>query len=248
MKRIVYFGKRTLNTFTISLTYEKLLPGIELDKMYPFAVAIEEFFPTKPILGLLKRRFTEIKLAPFTFWDKNKKNRVEIGQDYLAFTFSDYLKWVKELPKVLKVFKALSEMLDLPKISKIVLTYVDIFPIPREPFIYSKYFTMPNFDFGHEWIIKFHDTNLGFVPFEEDFEGGKKKIVLRFRSIPQNHDDINYNFRLETVGSVDNFSMTPDPELLKSHLDDCHDRIEDHFINFLTDEYRKYLELDVEDY
>jgi len=248
MKRIIYFGKRTLDTLTISLTYEKLLPGITLDKVYPFAEAIEEFYPTKPILGLLKRRFTEIQLASFTFWDKNKKNRVEIGQDYLVFTFSDYLKWEKELPKVLKVFKVLSEILELPDISKIVLTYVDIFSIPREPFIYNNYFTMPNFDFEHEWIIKFYDANFGFVPFEEEFDEGKKKIVLRFRSIPQNHNEINYNFRLETVGSVDNFSMTPDPEILQSHLDDCHDRIEDHFINFLTDEYRKNLELDVEDY
>ncbi len=42
--------------------------------------------------------------------------------------------------------------------------------------------------------------------------------------------------------------MAPDPEILQSHLDDCHDRIEDYFINFLTDEYRKDLELDIEDY
>jgi len=244
MKRIVYFGKRTLDTFTISLTYEKLLPGIELDKIFPFAEAIEEYYPTRPILGLLKRRLTEIHLAPFTFWDENKKNRVEIGQDYLAFTFSDYLKWERELPKVLKVVTALSDILELPNISKIVLTYVDIFPIPRKLFIYNKYFTMPNFDFEHEWKIKFYDVNLGFVPFEE----GKKKIVLRFKSIPKNHTEINYNFRLETVGSVDNFSMAPDPEILQSHLDDCHDRIEDYFINFLTDEYRKDLELDIEDY
>lgn len=244
MKRIVYFGKKTLDTFTIILTYEKLLPGIKLDKIYPFAEAIEEFYPEKPILGLLKRRLTAIQLAPFTFWDENKKNRVEIGQDYLAFTFSDYLKWDKELLKVLKVFKALSVFLDLPNINRLVLTYVDIFPIPREPFIYNKFFTMPNFDFEHEWIIKFHDANLGFVPYEEE----KRKIVLRFKSIPQNHDETNFNFRLETVGRVDKLSIAPDPEILRSHLDDCHDRIEDHFIKFLTDEYRKDLELDIEDY
>ncbi len=248
MKRIVYFGKKTLNSFIINLNYEKILPGIELEKINPFALAIKEFFPTKPILGLLKRRFTEIHLAPFTFWDINKKNRVEIGQDYLVFNFSDYLKWKKELPKVLKVFEALNEILDLPNISKIVLTYVDIFPISKESFIYNKFFTMPNFNFEHEWIINFYDTNLGFVPFEEVSAERKEKIVLRFKSIPQNHDEVNYNFRLETVGSLDNFSMTPDSEILKSHLDDCHDRIEDHFINFLTEEYRVNLELEVEDY
>jgi len=248
MKKIVYFGKKTLDTFTIILTYEKLLPGIKLDKINPFAEAIEAFYPVKPKLGLLKRRFTAIQLAPFTFWDENKKNRVEIGQDYLAFTFSDYLKWEKELLKVLKVFKALSEILEPPNISKIVLTYVDLFPIPRESFVYNKYFTMPNFDFEHEWIIKFHDANLGFVPYEEDFEEGKRKVVLRFKSNPQNHDDTNFNLRLETVGSVDKLSITPDPEILRSYLDDCHERIEDHFIIFLTDEYRKALELDVEDY
>ncbi|MFW9972116.1 MAG: TIGR04255 family protein [Candidatus Odinarchaeota archaeon] len=248
MKRIVYFGKRTLNVFTISLSYEKLLPGIELKEIYPFAMNIEEFYPKKPILGLLKRHLTEIHLAPFTFWDENDKNRVEIGQDFLVFTFSDYLKWEKELPKVMKVFKALSDIVELPNISKIVLTYVDIFPIPKESFIYNKYFTMPSFDFDHEWKIKFHDANLGFVPFEEDSEEGKKKIVLRFRSIVNNHDEFNYNFRLETVGSFDNLRMPSNPEHLKSHLDECHDRIEDHFITFLTDEYRKDIELEVKDY
>ncbi len=248
MKRIVYFGKRTLDTFIINLTYERLLPGIKLDKVNPFAEAIQAYYPTKPLLGLLKSRFTEIHLAPLTFWDTNKKNRVELGQDYLLFTFSDYSKWEKELSKVLEVFNALGDILDLPKISKIVLTYVDIFPIPKESFMYNNFFTMPNFNFEHEWDINFYDANLGFVPFEEESEEGKRKVVIRFKSIPQNHNEINYNFRLETVGSVDNTSIIQDPEILKSHLDDCHDRIEDYFVNFLTDEYRNYLELEVDDY
>ncbi|KKK41332.1 hypothetical protein LCGC14_0725480 [marine sediment metagenome] len=81
MKRIIYFGKKTLDIFTISLNYEKILPGIKLNKINPFAEAINEFFPTKPMLGLLKRRITEIHLSPLTIWDNNKKNRVEIGQD-----------------------------------------------------------------------------------------------------------------------------------------------------------------------
>jgi len=248
MKKIVYFGKRTLDTFIISLTYEDLLPGIKLEKIYPFAKAIEEYFPIKPMLGLLKRRFTEIQLAPLNFSDESNKNRVEIGQDFLVFTFSDYLKWEIELPKVLKVYKELSEILEFPNISKIVLTYVDIFSIPKESFNYNRYFTMPNFDFGHEWNISFNDASLGFVPFEEESEEGKKKIVLRFKSIPQKHSETNYNFRLETVGSMDNISMPPDFEILNSHLDDCHDRIEDYFINFLTEEYRSNLELSVDNY
>jgi len=248
MKRITYFGKKTLDTFIINLTYERLLPGIELEKVNPFAEAIQAYYPTKPLLGLLKRRFTEINLAPLTFWDANKRNRVELGQDYLLFTFSDYQEWDRELPKVLKVLNALGVILDLPKISKIVLTYIDIFTIPKEPFTYNHFFTMPNFNFEHEWKIKFYDTILGFVPFEEDLVSGKRKIVIRFKSLPQNHGEVNYNFRLETVGSVANISIAPDPEFLNSHLNECHDRIEDYFINFLTEEYRVALELEVEDY
>ena len=226
-----------------------MLPGIELEKINPFAEAIQAYYPTKPLLGLLKKRFTEINIAPLTFWDTNKKNRVELGQDYLLFTFSDYQEWGRELPKVLAVLSALGNILDLPKISKIVLTYIDIFTIPKEPFLYNKYFTMPNFNFEHEWnsAIKFYDTILGFVPFEDEPVSGKRKIVIRFKSIPQNHDEINYNFRLETVGSVANTSIAPDPENLASHLNECHDRVEDYFINFLTDEYRVALELEVED-
>ena len=76
----------------------------------------------------------------------------------------------------------------------------------------------------------------------------KKKIVLRLKSIPQDHNDTHFNFRLETIGSVDNFSMTPDIEILCNHLDDCHNRIEDCFIKFLTAEYRSELALDVVPY
>ncbi len=248
MKRIVYFGKRTLDNFIINLTYERLLPGIKLEKINPFAEAIQAYYPTKPLLGLLKKRFTEINIAPLTFWDTNKRNRVELGQDYLLFTFSDYQEWVRELPKILTVLNALGKILDLPKISKIVLTYIDIFTIPKEAFLYNKFFTMPNFNFKHEWEIKFYDTILGFVPFEDDPISGKRKIVIRFKSIPKNHDEVNYNFRLETVGSVANTSIGPDTEILESHLNECHDRIEDYFINFLTDEYRDALELEVKDY
>lgn len=248
MEKIKYFGKRTLDTFIISLSYEDLLPGLKLKDIYPFAEAIQGSFPTQPTLGLLKRRFTQINLAPFTFWDENKKNRVEIGQDFLVFTFTDYLKWDKELPKVTKVFNALNDILDLPNINKIVLTYIDLFPIPREEFNYNRYFTMPNFDIEHEWEIKFHDFVLGIVPFDDPLDEEKKKIVLRLKSIPQDHNDTHFNFRLETIGSVDNFSMTPDIEILCNHLDDCHNRIEDCFIKFLTAEYRSELALDVVPY
>ncbi len=76
MKKIIYFGKKTLNTFIISLTYEKILPGIKLDKINLFAEAINEFYPTKPILGLLKRHNTEIRLSPLTFWDQNLDHKL----------------------------------------------------------------------------------------------------------------------------------------------------------------------------
>lgn len=248
MKKIEYFGKKTLDTFIISLTYQNNLPSIKLNKIYPFAEAIEDYYPIKPQLALLKRRFTEIRLAPFTFWDENEKNRVEIGQDFLVFTFVDYLKWDRELVKILKVFNALREFLDLPNIIKIVITYVDIFPISREDFVYDEYFTIPKFNFGHDWNIKFHDTNLGFVPFEEEYDECKKKIVIRFKSIPKENNDDYFNFRLETVGSVDNFTMSPDPQILQNFLNDCHDRIEDYFVNFLTETYRRDLELEIIDY
>lgn len=245
MKSIKYFGKKTLESLSISLTYEDNLPGIELEKVYPFAKSIEDVFPIKPKLGLLKRRFSTIELVPFTFYNENKKNRVEFGQDFLVFIFQEYLKWEKELPKVLSVFQALGDNLDLPNISKIVMTYIDKFTILREGFQYNNYFTMPNFDFDHEWEIKFHDANLGFVPFEEPSENMKEKVVLRFKSLQQNHDDEFFNFKLETVGSIDEFSMEPRTDKLESYLNDCHDRVEDYFINFLTEEYRKSLELEI---
>ena len=215
--------------------------GIEIDKIKPLSEKINKFYPDNPILGLLKRRPSQINIGTLTFKDEKKINLVEIGQDFLSFIFNQYEKWETELSKIIHVFTALTESVKTPKIIKIVLTYTDIFQIPVEDFQYNDFFSVPNFDNDFGWGIKFHDIYLGFVPYEEDLESEKRKITFRLRSRGiQNNDHV---FGLETVGSIDNFIMDPEPNKLKEHLDRCHEKIEDYFINFLTDQYKEKLGL-----
>lgn len=246
MKRIKDYDGKSLETFTVSLTYEKDIIGIKIDNITPLADKISKVYKNKPLLGLLKRRFTEITLGHLRFYDEKKINYVEVGKDFLVFAFNNYSKWEKELPKILQVFDALNEYVELPNINKIVLTYIDIFNISLEDFQYNKYFSFPKFVNEFEWDIKFHDIYLGFVPYEEVSHNEKKKIVLRLKS--GGIESEKFIFRLETVGSVDDFKMEPQSNLLKQYLDDCHDKIEDYFINFLTKEYREELELVIDDY
>ncbi|MFX1344637.1 MAG: TIGR04255 family protein [Promethearchaeota archaeon] len=246
MKYIKEFYKKTLERFTVNLSYDSDLVGIEINTIKPLADEINKFYPENPILGLLKRRPSQVNIGTLTFKDEKNINLVEIGQDFLSFTFNQYDKWDTELSKIIHVFKALTKSVEIPNITKIVLTYTDVFRIPTEKFEYNNFFTMPNFDNDFGWNVKFHDIYLGFVPTEENLESEKRKITFRLRS--RGIQDIYYVFGLETVGSIDNFIITPDPNKLKDHLDQCHAQIEDHFINILTDHYRGIIGLEIEEY
>ncbi len=245
MKKILDFDKKTLERFIVSLTYESEILGIEIEKLALLSERVSEHYPQKPLLGLLKRRPTKIQIGNLIFKDENNINFVEIGQDFLIFTFNQYNKWKRELTKIIKVFEALIDAFVMPNITKIVLTYIDVFKIPIDGFNYNEYFSIPNFENDIGWDIKYHDIFIGIVPYEESLDIEKRKITLRLRS--RGIVDNNYVLGLEIVGSVDELSMIPQPYILKEHLDDCHDRTEDYFITFLTQEYRDKLGLEISD-
>ncbi|MFW9872966.1 MAG: TIGR04255 family protein [Candidatus Thorarchaeota archaeon] len=243
MKEIISYDAKSLETFIISLSYQTDILGIETDKITPLSNEIGKYYPIKPRLGLLKRRFTEVQLGHLRFYDEDKKNFVDVGQDFLVFVFNKYTRWPKELNKTINVFKSLQNYVEIPKIVKIVLTYIDVFKIPKEVFKFNDYFTFPIFNNGPDFFsdIKFYDINIGFVPFDSKGENERKKIVIRIKSRPQESD--KYIFGLETVGSVDDLIMPSDASILKEYLDDCHDRIIDTFLTILTDQYKEELDL-----
>lgn len=241
MKEILSYDAKSLETFIVSLSYQKDIIGVETDKITPLSNEIGNYYPNKPLLGLLKRRFTEVHLGHLRFYDEEKKNFVDVGQDFLIFVFNKYSRWSKELSKIINVFNALCNYIEVPNIIKIVLTYLDVFKLPKNDFKFNDYFTFPIFNNGPEWDIKFYDLNIGFVPFEVKGEKEKKKTVIRIKSRPQEAD--NFVFRLETVGSVDELIMPPEAPILKEYLDDCHDRIIDSFLTILTDQYKEELDL-----
>lgn len=245
MKKIKEFIDKTLETFIVSINYEKDLSGIDLEKISPLGNQIGHYYSNKPKLGLIKRRPKElIRLGHLQFMDSDKLNYVNLGEDFIDFIFNKYEKWERELPKIIHVFEALKEATDVPNIAKIVLTYKDVFEIPKENFSYNDYFTFPIINNG-DWNIKFHDIFIGFVPYEELSETEKEKIVLRLKS--RGIKDDKYILSLETVGSVDNCSIIPNSDLLKKYLEESHDRIEDFFISFLSPQYQAEKGLEIEE-
>ncbi len=245
MKKIKEFIDKTLETFTVSVNYEKDLSGIDLEKISPLGDKIGHYYPNKPKLGLFKRRPTElIRLGHLQFMDSDKLNYVILGEDFIDFIFNKYEKWERELPKIIHVFEALNEATEVPNIAKIVLTYIDVFEIPIDNFSYNDYFTFPIIN-NEDWNIAFHDIFIGFVPYEESSETEKKKIVLRLKS--RGIKDEKYILSLETVGSIDNCSILPQSDLLKKHLKECHDGIIDFFISFLSPQYQTEKGLEIED-
>jgi len=245
MKRIKEYIDPSLETFNVSINYERDLSGVELDKISPLGNKIGQYYPIKPKLGLIKRRPIElIKLGYMQFMDSDKLNYVNLGEDFIDFVFNKYVKWDRELPKIIHVFEALNEATEIPNIAKIVLTYIDLFEIPIEDFSYNNYFTFPIIN-NEKWDIKFQDIFIGFVPYEESSEIDKKKVVLRLRS--RGIKEEKYILSLETVGSIDNCSIESRSNILKNYLRECHDRIEDYFIDFLTPKYKTEKGLEFED-
>jgi uncharacterized protein (TIGR04255 family) len=244
MKKILSYDAKSLDSFIVSFNYEKDIIGIEANKVSPLSEEIGKVYPKMPFLGLLKRRFTEVNLGYLRYLDEDEKNYVDVGSDFLVFIFKKYTRWTKELEKIIHVFKALKDYVEVLNITRIVLTYVDIFHIPTDEFVFNRYFTFPLFSvedspFAND--IKYHDINLGFVPNEYNTEKDKRKLVVRIKSRPQEID--NYVFRLETVGSIDEFSMAPEISLIKEYLNYCHDRIIDTFLTILTSDYKEELDL-----
>ncbi len=241
MKEIISYDGKSLEKFIVNLSYEKDLLGIRTDLISPLSEEIGEVFPEAPLLGLLKRRLTEVHIGHLRYYDEEKINYVDVGQDFLVFVFNKYTRWSKELKKIIHVFNALNKYVEVPNITKVVLTYVDIFKIDEENFNFNDYFTFPIFNNGPDWDIKFHDINIGIVPFEVRSEKEKRKTVIRLRSRPQEAN--KFVFSLETVGSIDDLIMQPESSVLEGYLEDCHDRIIDTFLTILTDQHKEDLDL-----
>ncbi len=245
MKKIKHFIDISLEKFIVAINYADDLKGIKLEEISPLGDEIGKHYSNKPVLGLFKRRPTDlIQLGHLRFTDSNNKNYVNLGMDFLDFIFNEYDKWERELPKIIDVFSALINVTEVPDISKIVLTYIDKFEIPVDGFNYNDFFTFPIIN-NDEWDIIYENIFIGFVPHIDDFNEGEIKVVIRIRS--RGIKDEKYIFGVETVGSFDNYNFSPNPEILTKILEECHARIEDIFIRFLTDEYRDDIGLETED-
>jgi len=249
MKKIVKFGNKTLQNFYVNLSFEEKFRFLEIRNLAQLLEKTKTLYPVFPKIGLFPQlpQETTINIGPLTFFDEENMNSVQIGQDFIIFSFKEYSSWRKELKKILSFLKIASEELSLPKIRKIVMTYVNQFKIPKFDFNFNDYFSYPIFDKSVGWNTHFHDIFLGIVPYEETTETKiKKKGVLRFKSGVAIQEDLIFN--LESVFSYENISVDCSNGLLVTYLDDAHRCVIDIFVTFITENYREILELEIDDY
>lgn len=239
-KKITHFYKKTLNKFVVTLNFSNDFI-VNIKEIGKIAENIDEFYPIVPRIALMPKIGEQISFGPLFFYDNDAKtSSVQIGRNSIAFVFNEYDSWEKEMGKILKVLHEINQIINLPKLILINLTYIDYFKIPTINFDLSKYFTVP-IKPTNDWDIKYHDFFLGIVPFEDQSDKEIKKVVLRLRGIGKENE--NYKFSLESVFIMRNLSIQIEEELFKIYLNDAHDLIETFFIEFLTQEYQEKLEL-----
>ena len=242
MKRIISFEKKSLKRFIVELNFEKDFGIIDLNQLSKIAENIKEDFPIVPKLVLMPNPGETIEFRPLTFYNKEKKNHIQMGRTFIIFTFEEYNSWKWESKKIVNVINEINNVINLPKIIRINMTYIDEFNLPAENFDLEKYFAIPMKP-KNNWDIKFHDFFLGIVPYEDIIENIKNKIVIRLRGIGKFKD--KFKFNLESAYIIQNLSLPTEDDNFKIYLDQSHDAIEDHFINFLDDGYKIEIGLEI---
>ncbi|MFX1500211.1 MAG: hypothetical protein ACFFDH_04515 [Promethearchaeota archaeon] len=242
VKKINYFGKKTIKKFVIQLNFTKDFELFDILKIADFTNSIVEEFPDVPKILLMPKPGETINLGPLIYKDTPKgNNSFEIGRNFVKFNFSRYERWVIEIERIKKVLTKLNNFLILPTVKDINMTYIDEFQLKIEDFDFGKYFTFP-IDPEKKWKYFYDDFFLGFVPYQE-YKGEEKiKLVFRLRSIAQT--EIDYIYSLETAYLTRNSMIEVDDSLYSIHLERAHDFIITYFIDFLTPNYQRELQLD----
>lgn len=168
----------------------------------------------------------DLPIGGLRYSDIDNKKVLQIGRNFIVFSFTEYSRWDELLSHLMKIILNLKDILKVAKINQLYLTYVDEFNVDVEGFSFADNFNV-KIEKPENWKIHYHDYYLGIVPFEEK----GKKIVLRLKG--RGIKDEKYNFTLETAFINKTETIPIEEDNLKSYLDSAHDLIISHFIDLI---------------
>ena len=242
MKKIERFLKKSLKKFVIHLIFKEDLKMLDLNDLSNIASCIDTEYPNVPRFLLMPRPGEPIDFGPLK-WEKteeedgvSKINTLQLGRNFIIFNFESYKTWDVELKKILNVIENINKSFSLPLVREARLHYIDEFLIPCDNFNFIKYF---NIGFKEDLKISKEDFVIGFVPYEEERDGKKRKAVLRLKALGKQNE--NYKFSLESIFLIRNLST--EVTNLESYLDEAHEKIEHYFVDFLTESFHEVIGL-----
>lgn len=241
MKRILRIKKPPLDRIIIRILFSEDL-RLNVSISGEIAKKIKDSYPNEPNLVLLPILRPGMKIdlppmGPLKFTDEKNFNWIEIGKDYIIFTFTEYFNWAEVLEKSINIIFILKENLDLKEVIDVQMKYVDKFIFLKEDFRFKDNFTI-NFDKPEILKILPHDFFIGIVPHEDD----NKKLVLRLKGIEEGN---NLKYNLETEFISKNLKLEIEKEDLANYLTEAHDLIEQYFIEFLTEDLRNKIGMEL---
>lgn len=242
LKKIIKIREVPLDRVKLRLIFSKDF-NLNISKAGILSRELKDFYPREPNLVLLPllKPGQEIDLPPMGTlrFSNDVQNSIEFGKNFLIFIFTEYYDWNQLKNKILEIISRLIKSLDLKQIIQLEFTYIDKFILQREDFRFKDYFTL-NFNIPENWDILPHDIFVGIVPYQED----NIKIILRLRNLNvKNKEELG--FTLETVYIHRKAFINLEEGKLESILTNAHDWMEQYFIEFLTEEYKNKLGMEI---
>lgn len=193
---------------------------------------IKEVYKEEPDLvlnPLNSQRFHLSSGGGLLFSDNEKRNLINIGQNYIEFVYSDYIKWEDLLPEFLNHFLKISNILELEEISKMKITYLNEFNFPKENFHLNEWFNL-DLSTKYNWNIWPNDIFIGIVPYFED----NVKCVLRLKGIGEKKTN-NLTFTLEVESIIKDAKVSFDEKNIKENMEIMHELTDKFFIELIKD-------------
>ncbi len=247
MKKITNIRIAPLEQVVLLLEFEKSM-NINLTKAGIIPGILKENFQKEPnfvLLPLLAPGQTvELPaLGPLRFHNEENDQTIELGKNYIRFIFKKYHDWSTVLPIFVNSILKLKDILELEIIKHINLTYIDRFTLPRDGFTFKRYFTI-HLNTPEDWEILPHDIFIGVLLSQDENE----KIIVRLRSLREvEPESSELKYDIETVFIDREIGLKVEAEELNKYLTYAHDKIEQYFIDFLTQELRDKIGMKIDE-
>lgn len=185
-----------------------------------------------------------LALIPYKFVREDGSMSVMVSMNSLALSARVYPGYKKFSTEILRIYEIFGKVFDIKKLNRIGWRYINVIPFVRENNVIplSRFL---NLGFKVPESIPEEFINLNLV-FESQHKGGS--IITQLQAIQKKDNtnttgeafllDFDYG-KIPTDGGELKFSDVP------TYLDEAHNKTRQLFEDFITDEYRQYLEGDV---